>query len=128
MSICGHCGGEMQEQISCTDEPIVIDNRAFARIRYGDERYPRRCRPPANCGDCFSPLGGVHHPGCDMECCPMCMGQALMCGHFDDTEGDEYDDAYEGESDEPGNVRTLRARHCKSHLFRQAGGGRRSDR
>jgi hypothetical protein len=55
------------------------------------------------------------------------MGQALMCGHFDGTEDDAYDDAYEDESDEPGNVRTLRARHCNSHLFRQAGGGRRSD-
>lgn len=124
MAICRDCGGEMQEQISCTDETIVIYDRTFARIRYGDERHSRRYTPPANCGDCAAPLGGIHHLGCDQERCPMCMGQVLMCGHFDETEDDTYDDEY----DEIGTVRTIRARHCNSHLFRQAGGGTRSDR
>lgn len=50
----------------------------LSRIRYGDEpsglhaaQYP--------CSDCGAVRGECHVPGCDMEECPVCHGQALSC-------------------------------------------------
>jgi hypothetical protein len=34
----------------------------------------------ANCRDCATPQGALHHPGCDTERCPRCLGQAISCG------------------------------------------------
>lgn len=38
---------------------------------------------PPRCGDCNTPAGQLHHPGCDMDACPACFGQAICCGHAD---------------------------------------------
>lgn len=38
------------------------------------------------CHDCGVKEGGKHHPGCDMERCPKCKGQLIMCGHLDSEE------------------------------------------
>lgn len=32
------------------------------------------------CHDCKVTDGGVHHPGCGMERCPLCGGQLISCG------------------------------------------------
>jgi hypothetical protein len=60
--------------------------KTVKRIRYGDEpgfksfarRYGKEYlkRP---CGDCSALPGEVHGPGCDMERCPGCGGQAIGC-------------------------------------------------
>jgi hypothetical protein len=48
----------------------------YLRIRYGDERL----RWPAGpCHDCAVRRGEYHVPGCDVEECPRCHGQAIAC-------------------------------------------------
>ncbi len=56
---------------------VSIGGRSFPRIRYGDER-PRwdSSRP---CHDCAAIKGEFHGPGCDVERCPSCRGQAISC-------------------------------------------------
>jgi hypothetical protein len=34
----------------------------------------------------------VHHPGCCVERCPACLGQALGCECFGDPDDDAWDD------------------------------------
>jgi len=69
---------------------------------------------PDVCSDCLTPVGGVHHPGCCVERCPACLGQALGCPCFAELE--------EEEEEERARVRS-RARRCSLHLFRQASRG-----
>ena len=79
MAICSHCGGEMTEGISCLTDPIIIGGKAYAPIPWGQELRPRHRYEPEECRDCGTPLGGIHHPGCCMERCPACHGQAIGC-------------------------------------------------
>jgi hypothetical protein len=37
-----------------------------------------------SCHDCGVLDGGIHHFGCDMEDCPICGGQFISCGCFDE--------------------------------------------
>ena len=82
MAICSQCGGEMTDGISCLTDPLIIDSRAYAPVRWGQELRPRHRYEPEECRDCGTPLGGVHHPGCCIERCPACHGQAISCGCF----------------------------------------------
>lgn len=98
MSVCTVCHQEMTSQVACTEPVYTIRGRSIQRLPYpdGDLSWPE------NCGDCGTPLGGLHHPGCDMERCPndQCAArgrfaadraQAITCGcvPFDDL----YEDA-----------------------------------
>jgi hypothetical protein len=53
-----------------------IDGRSVPRIPYGRGRR----LPSATCGDCAVRRGQLHVPGCDLEVCPECGGQAITCG------------------------------------------------
>jgi hypothetical protein len=77
MAICEFCGQEMLLNRSCTEERVILTDGSYERIRVG--KRGAHGSPPV-CGDCGAPVGGHHHPGCDMEVCPRCRGQALMCG------------------------------------------------
>lgn len=35
------------------------------------------------CPNCRAPIGGLHDLLCDIEICPHCGGQALLCSSFD---------------------------------------------
>lgn len=50
------------------------------------------------CGDCGVVRGGHHHLGCDMQRCPLCRGQMMLCDCRFDEDGpdeDEMDDVAE---------------------------------
>lgn len=73
MAVCEECSREMELRVSC--------RARVGAIRYGSEPWSDRDELPAYCHDCFTPLGGFHHPGCDMEVCPECDGQLIICPH-----------------------------------------------
>ena len=84
MARCTFCGKEMLDGMSCSESSLRIAGVDYAPVRWGDETGYRVAEPTSRCGDCGTPLGGVHHHGCDLEQCPVCLSQALMCGCFDE--------------------------------------------
>ncbi len=107
MAICAQCEGEMLEGKSCLPDPIIIGGRPYEPIRWGEETDTRHWDPSEFCRDCNVGLGGVHHPGCLIERCPACGGQAWGCPCFEEL--------YE----EPVVVPPAPPSRCRTHLFRQ---------
>ena len=85
MAICSWCGKDMslEETISCS-ENVKVDfgDMVADPIRYGhDTRFGfSYFSTTQRCHDCNIKIGGIHHPGCDMEECPKCHGQLISCG------------------------------------------------
>ncbi len=68
MTTCHHCRQEMANAVSCIPDRCAGDTHD--RVPNGDEP----------CHDCATPAHGFHHPGCAVERCPACGGQAISCG------------------------------------------------
>lgn len=60
----------------------TIDGVELARQPYGDE-VPGVSLVHA-CRDCATEPGDLHVPGCCVERCPACGGQAISCDCLDD--------------------------------------------
>jgi hypothetical protein len=97
----------MTEGIGCLTDPVLIAGRAYAPVRFGQELRPRHRYEPEECWDCSTPVGGVHHPGCCVERCPACHGQAISCGCVMDPEPDAHE--------------RMTVFRCRAHVLRQVG-------
>ncbi len=97
MAVCEWCHREMTTAESCSEQELHRSGTPIRMIPWGRERgWSARSR----CGDCGVQPGGFHHPGCDIQRCPVCSGQMLSCGcrfdedvifDEDDDEGDDVD-------------------------------------
>jgi hypothetical protein len=73
MAVCIYCDQEMtdDETKSCISMPVgFLDDVEMPPVRYAGSN---------RCHDCNIEVGGLHHPGCDMERCPRCGGQLISC-------------------------------------------------
>jgi hypothetical protein len=84
---CGVCKLEMQDGVSCVEESVDINGEDFPQVPFHVDGAPA----DHHCHDCKTPLGGFHHPGCDMERCPKCGGQLISCGCLEDEEDADED-------------------------------------
>jgi hypothetical protein len=90
MAVCRWCEQEMTAASSCTIAAFHLDGRAVSMVAFGSEPGWRTLR--LRCGDCGVARGGHHHPGCDVQRCPVCRGQMLTCGcRFDDDDIPDHD-------------------------------------
>lgn len=80
---CPFCEKVMEVGNGCTvEEYDDMEGGPYQRITYSNET---RCGDDFKdtrvfCHDCNVTPGQFHHPGCDMEECPKCHGQAVSCG------------------------------------------------
>lgn len=72
-AVCRWCRKRMDVGAGC--KVVAFDDFADKKVR---ERIPYT-EGKDHCHDCNVRPGQFHHPGCDMERCPKCGGQAIGC-------------------------------------------------
>jgi hypothetical protein len=75
-TVCTWCEEPMDGR-SCIGKPLK-DTAVVEGVSY--YRVPFVLLHGHHCHDCATPHDGLHHPGCDSERCPRCLGQAISCG------------------------------------------------
>jgi uncharacterized ferredoxin-like protein len=69
-----------------TDTRTISCGKVPIEMKDGTSMNPLTFQPEDSrndrCSDCGVLIGGFHHPGCDIEICPKCGGQAISCGHL----------------------------------------------
>jgi hypothetical protein len=82
----------MMETDGCNKVGVEIPTAPdgeMEQIPYGKESWWGEGQEPTGdrrCHDCHCAVGKFHHPGCDMEQCPKCQGQLIVCGCTEATE------------------------------------------
>lgn len=89
MALCNWCGEEMTTGASCSVAELHRGGVPVPMVRFGDERPKWRGE---RCGDCGVRRGGLHHLGCDVQCCPVCRGQMMSCGCRFDEDGPDLEE------------------------------------
>jgi hypothetical protein len=76
-AFCEHCGDQMTDDTdTCSiNEILHWQGQLYNTVPYKPNPTQGRCH------DCNIAAGGKHHPGCDMERCPVCAGQLISCEH-----------------------------------------------
>lgn len=82
MAQCFKCERDMNEADGCLeDRTFTINGTEYSPIPYGDGFHfsETEFEAEGRCHDCGAKVGGIHHPGCDMEECPECHQQYFIC-------------------------------------------------
>ncbi len=81
------------EQIAAAQQQTtyLIGGEEHPRVRYGDEADDWNADEEP-CHDCLAVKGQYHVPGCDVEECPVCGGQAITCGCGEEEEEEEEEE------------------------------------
>ena len=69
---CGFCGKEMHDN-GCRRHWYRVNDKLYKAVKQGNDGNEGVCH------DCGAKPGEYHHPGCDMERCPVCHAQLITC-------------------------------------------------
>ena len=69
---CDFCGRQMHYN-GCVKHWYIINNETYEALKQGEDGNE------GVCPDCGAKPGEYHHPGCDMERCPVCHTQLITC-------------------------------------------------
>lgn len=88
MAKCEYCEKDMSKAKGCVRVPIIHNGKEYEPVKVGDpgDFYYGEDNKDAVCGDCGAHYGHYHHPGCDIERCPICGLQLISCDCMDNDE------------------------------------------